>query len=68
MHHAYMNSYPASQVPLLAFTGANDTTAPPKMTHEYYNAKVACPTKGLVNKADATHDEPDTINYNPLLL
>jgi hypothetical protein len=67
MHHAYTHSYPAPLVPFLAFTGAKDTIAPPRMTEDYFNAKGANPIRGLVNKESATHHEPDTTDYNPLL-
>merc|ERR1719329_684435 len=58
MHHAYTHSFPAPEVPFLAFTGTRDLTASPSMTHGFYNASGASPVKGLVNKAGANHQEP----------
>ena len=37
------------------------------MTEHFFSAPAAYPVKGLVNKASATHHEPDTTDYNPLL-
>jgi hypothetical protein len=69
-HQAYTHSYPAPKVPFLASTGAKDTTAPPAAGDDralLQRAAGANPVKGLVNKASATHHEPGTTDYNPLL-
>merc|ERR1712070_1066212 len=67
MHHAYTHSFPAPEVPFLAFTGTKDRTAPPSMTHGFYEAEGANPARGLVNKVGANHHEPDILSYNPML-
>lgn len=70
LHHAYTHTFPAIQkVPFLAFTGTNDTTAPPPMAFSIFNATGACAERGLVNKIDAEHSEPmsDKPYYNPQL-
>ena len=59
LHHAYTHTYPAiPTVPHLVFTGTDDTTAPPAMAESIFNAAGAFPTRGLVNKVGAAHDEP----------
>jgi dienelactone hydrolase len=64
MHHAYTHSYPAiTSVPFAVFTGTLDTTAPPSMAEQIYNAKGAFGTRALVNKKGANHHEPST-DYN----
>jgi len=60
LHHAYTHVYPPSSVPFLAFTGGKDTTAPPDMAHEIFNAPRTATVKGLVNKKSADHTEPCT--------
>merc|ERR1712232_832442 len=59
MHHAYTHVYPPPTVPFLAFTGTLDTIAFPIQTQRFYNAEGANPIKGYVNKAGATHIEPN---------
>lgn len=59
MHHAYTHSYPAPIVPFLAFTGSADWIAFPSQTEGFFNAKGANPIRGRVNKAGATHFEPN---------
>jgi hypothetical protein len=67
MHHAYTHVFPAPTIPFLAFTGTKDTTAPPSMAEGFFSAPGAFHTRGLVNRIGATHHEPDTSDYNPLL-
>jgi hypothetical protein len=69
---AYTHTYPAiPTIPHLIFTGTDDTTAPPPMATNIFNAKGAFTTRGLVNKAGAKHDEPGGSDggtaYNVLL-
>lgn len=65
LHHAYTHSFPAIQkVPFLAFTGTNDTTAPPQMAFDIFDTAGASAERGLVNKIGADHQEP-AANYNP---
>lgn len=59
LHHAFTHEYPAiPSIPHLIFTGTDDTTAPPYMANNIFNAKGAFPSRGLLNKAGAKHDEP----------
>jgi hypothetical protein len=73
MHHAYTHKYPAPQIPFLAFTGARDDVAISKLTDRFVNASGGSTSKGLVNKKDANHFEPEDPFpleencYNPLL-
>ena len=67
MHHAFTHMFPAVQVPHLVFTGTEDTTAPPKMAENIFNAAGAFHARGLVNKVGASHSEPDRLAYNPKL-
>mmetsp|Transcript_1789 Transcript_1789/g.4541 ORF Transcript_1789/g.4541 Transcript_1789/m.4541 type:complete len:294 (+) Transcript_1789:70-951(+) len=67
MHHAFTHTYPAiSSVPFIAFTGTDDTVAPPEMAEKIFNAHGTFRTRGLVNKKGANHHEPST-DYNPKL-
>ena len=61
MHHAYTHAYPAPQVPFLAMTGKQDGIAPASMTEHYYRARDGNAHKGLVNKQDCNHFEPNTL-------
>ena len=67
MHHAYSHEYPAPSIPFLAFTGTKDDTAPPVMAESFFNAPGAYPTRGLVNRENTNHHEPDIESYNDLL-
>jgi len=72
LHHAFTHEYPAiPSIPHLIFTGTDDTTAPPYMANNIFNAKGAFPSRGLLNKAGAKHDEPGGSDggaaYNPML-
>jgi dienelactone hydrolase len=67
MHHAYTHEFPAANIPFLAFTGTADYIAPSSMTTEFFNARGASSTRGLVNKVGATHLESNPMNYNPKL-
>jgi dienelactone hydrolase len=67
MHHAFTHTFPAPKIPFLAFTGTQDTTAPPFMAEKFFNAPGASAPRGLVNRISATHHEPDIEDYNPLL-
>ena len=65
-HHA-SHEYPAPSIPFLAFTGTKDDTAPPVMAESFFNAPGAYPTRGLVNRENTNHHEPDIESYNDLL-
>lgn len=73
MLHAYTHEFPAAQIPFLAFMGTADTTAPPAMTETFFSAaSVTGVARGIVNKINATHQEPTTYKdrtepYNPLV-
>ena len=72
LHHAYTHNFPAIKtIPHLIFTGTTDTTAPPEMAKDIFNANGAFPTRGLVNKVGQSHDEPGGADhgaaYNPKL-
>ena len=71
MHHAFIrDEHPAPQIPFLAMTGSDDSTADPAETEKYFNASGANPHRGFVNKKGATHMEPiGSLKeaYNPLL-
>lgn len=57
----------AWQVPFIVFTGARDETAPARPMAEKLYASTDAVPKAVVNKAAATHHEPDILDYNPLL-
>jgi len=72
MHHAYTHTYPAVRdIPYLAFTGTNDTLAPPMMTDSFFNAEGSYPERGLVNRIGEGHSAAsewgDGEYYNPML-
>jgi len=68
MHHPYTHSYPHPEVPFIVFTGKNDKIAPAHpMAVNIYNAKGAFSSRGLVNKENANHFEPNPMAYNNLL-
>ena len=59
LHHAFTHNYPAiPSIPHIVFTGTDDSTAPPPMAYNVFNANGAFSIRGLVNKAGAKHDEP----------
>lgn len=58
-HHAFTHEYPAPQIPFLAFTGKEDDVASHTMSEDVFNAAGGCTTKGLVDKKDANHFEPE---------
>jgi hypothetical protein len=61
LHHAYTHSFPAPTVPVLVFTGEEDTVSPAKtMAFPIIDvaAEAGC-VHGLVDKTRATHHEPD---------
>ena len=68
MHHAYTHNFPAPQVPFAVFTSELDKTAPVEpMATGIYNVVGGSSIRGIVDKMDTDHDEPDILNYNPLL-
>jgi len=68
MHHAYTHNFPTPDVPFVVFTSEGDTTAPvDPMATGIFNAKGGSAVRGIVDKIDADHHEPDMLNYNPLL-
>lgn len=66
IHHAFTHTYPAPQIPFLAFTGTLDELAPARMTHKFFEAARADLPRGLVNRLDTDHHEPE-LDHNPLL-
>ena len=72
MHHAYTHQTPGPTVPFLAFTGESDNIAWPFMTSWFSDAADERLPRGLVNKWDAGHFEPEddwiwgVSTYNPL--
>lgn len=67
MHHAFTHTFPPiDDVPFLTFTGTTDSTAPPEMAENIYNAKGDIANRGVINKIGADHHEPTT-EYNPKL-
>ena len=72
MLHAFTHHPVPPAVPFLAFTGTTDTTAPMAMTEAFYNAASAGLPRGLVEKVNASHQEPTDYNdksepYNPYM-
>jgi hypothetical protein len=61
MHHAYTHSFPTPTIPFLAFTGEEDTTAPPDTMGLpiYKSADGSGVVRGYVDKTYAGHHEPD---------
>ena len=62
MLHAYTHVHPAPSVPFLAFTGTTDTTAAMSMSEKFYAAASPTLPRGLVEKINATHQEPTDYN------
>lgn len=71
-HHAYTHEYPGPSVPFLAFTGQLDYVALPRQTYNFFDAGDANPVKGLSDRVEADHFEPEDdfmpwSSYNPLV-
>jgi hypothetical protein len=67
LHHAFSHTFPPiGNVPFLTFTGTTDTTAPPEMAENIFNAAGDIANRGIINKVGADHHEP-TSEYNPKL-
>jgi len=72
MHHAFTHEFPAPQVPFLAFTGGLDYVAWPSMTKDFYSKDSDVSQKGIVDRTEANHFEPEDNwqpwdSYNPLV-
>lgn len=72
MIHAYTSSRGPPSVPFLALTGTTDDVAPMSMTERFFEAASDTMPRGLVEKVNATHQEPSDYNdrkepYNPRL-
>ena len=69
-HHVYTHETPSPTIPFLAFTGSTDITAPPAMTHAFFDEAAKsglAPNRGIVVKKDADHVEPLLWNMVPRL-
>lgn len=64
---AYTHDFPTPTVPFLAFTGDLDETAPPQMARDMFLASGGSDVRGIVDRVDAGHQEPNIGSYNPLL-
>lgn len=68
LHHPYTHNFPAPTVPFVVFTSEGDTTAPVEpMATGIFNAPGGAKIRGIVDKIDTDHHEPDMLNYNPLI-
>ena len=66
MHHAYTHDFPPPTIPFLDFTGEQDTTSPASTMAVpiYQSAASSKLPRGLVDKTNANHHEPDVSSFD----